>query len=98
MTPVGCFALPHNGRCEIYPDGERPRLCRQGPEEAHYPARSDIVWLELPCPMPHSLFVITVGNRVVAAWADGKQVRWRDLDTVTEAVRQYNADCGQRAA
>jgi hypothetical protein len=95
MQPVVIFALPHNYRDEIYPEGEGPSFCHYyEPGEPRGPVPVGIEWAMLPMPMPTCLITIIDGDgKAIAAAADGKWVRWKDLRTVLTAVRQYNADC-----
>jgi hypothetical protein len=98
MRPVEIIALPHNYRGALYPteadgpsfDAEHetgePRAAIDPPPE----------WAVLPIPMPEQLTVFTDREgRVIAAWCDDRQIRWRDLDTVVTGIEQYNRDCAR---
>jgi hypothetical protein len=93
MQPVTVFVLPHNFRDEFYAEGEGPSFRRYAPGESRGPIPEGTVWLDLPAPMPACLVTITDdAGKVIAATADGKHVRWKDLDIVCIAVRQFNED------
>jgi hypothetical protein len=103
MTPVSIISMPFNHRCELYDvdgPGEGPHFpSTDGPDEERGPGPSadGQLWATLPMPMPEVLTVFTdATGHVIAAWADDKQIRWRDLDTVVEGVDQYNADLALR--
>jgi hypothetical protein len=97
MQSVRIFALPHNFRDEIYPEGEGPSFRHYESGEPRGPTPVGIEWATLPMPMPTCLITITDGDgKAIAAAADGRWVRWRDLRTVLTAVRQYNADCARQ--
>jgi hypothetical protein len=102
MTPVDIISLPFNYRTELYDEdgpGEGPHFAppddppddtneKRGPG----PSAFGQEWATLPIPMPEVLTVFTEAGGVIAAWADEKQIRWRDLDIVVTGVVQYNAD------
>jgi hypothetical protein len=94
MEPVFIFSLPHNHRAPLYNEGEAPSMF-DDPDGPHSPVPITGEWLTLPAPMPKSLMLYTVNDRVVAARADDRRVRWKDLDTVVLAVQQYNRDCAR---
>jgi hypothetical protein len=95
MNPVSIISMPHNGRCEFYAEGDGPSFdAEHVPGEPRMPIDPTTQWADLPIPMPHCLLLTTDGStgRVIAAMADDKQIRWQDIDTVLEGVRQFNAD------
>jgi hypothetical protein len=98
MKPVTTFSMPHNFRDEIYAKGEGPSFCHYyGPGEARRPPPLGQEWATLPIAMPESLMTFTdPSGRVIAAWADGNQIRWADIDVVVKGVRQYNLDCARQ--
>jgi hypothetical protein len=93
MSPVNVIVLPHNFRDELYPEGEGPSFCYDGTGVRPAPVMGG--WATLPIPMPRCLVVTTDrdGETVIAATADGQQIRWKDLDIVVLGVRQYNQAC-----
>jgi hypothetical protein len=100
MDPANITSMPFNGRIELYDSegvGEGPHFpCEDDdPDEERGPGPSAYgqEWAMLPIPMPETLTVFTDHEGcVIAAWADDKQVRWKDLDIVVRGVEQYNAD------
>jgi hypothetical protein len=98
MTPVHVISMPFNGRCELYGSdgpGEGPHFpCEDDDEErGPGPFAYGQQWATLPILMPGCLTIFTDHEgRVIAAWADELQIRWKDLDTVVRGVEQYNAD------
>jgi hypothetical protein len=96
MQPVTVFSLPHNYRDPLYAPGEAPdSFCNDFTHpDRMAPFGSEFV--DLPIPMPGCLMINTDAvGRPIAAWADGKRIRWKDLDIVVEAVRQFNVHCAQ---
>ena len=97
--PVTLFRMPHNFRDELYNEGEGPSFCHYADGEERRPAPISGAWGDLPIlpiPMPSCLMMFTdADGKVIAATADGKQIRWRDLDIVVTAVEQYNEDCAR---
>jgi hypothetical protein len=88
--PVTIFKLPFNYRCEIYPIGEGPTLLDCAPGEERLPG---IVreFVELPIPIPTQATIWTdEQGKPIACWADGKPIRWDDLDIFVTAIEQYN--------
>jgi hypothetical protein len=98
MKPVTIFSMPHNFRDPLYNEGEGPSFCRDYEEgEPRRPAPRGGEWATLPIPMPECLMTTTDRDgRVIAATADGKRVRWADLDIVVTGIRQYNSDIADR--
>lgn len=96
MKPVTIFELPHNFRDRLYAPGEAPDAFCDDPELATlYPYGHDFV--DLPIPMPTCLFALTDRDgRVIAIPADGKRIRWADLDILLAGVEQYNADLARQ--
>jgi hypothetical protein len=91
MRPVIVLSLPHNFRLPLYQPGEAPDTFGQ-PDDMTVPDTGE--WATLPMPMPRVLSLTTDPlDRVIAARADGRRIRWQDLDTVCEGVRQFNEDC-----
>jgi hypothetical protein len=90
MRPVIVVALPHNYRLPLYQPGEAPDTYGDPAAET---ARDTSEWASLPIPMPRCL-VLTVDaeDRVIAARADGKRIKWADLDVIVRGVQEYNAD------
>ena len=94
--PVTLFRMPHNFRDELYDEGEGPSFCHYADGDKRRPAPISGAWANLPIPMPSCLMMFTdAEGKVIAAAADGKQIRWRDLDIVVTAVEQYNEDCAR---
>jgi hypothetical protein len=92
MQPVAVFSMPHNYRGPLYSPGEAPSTFCDDSDYAAPP--SDFA--DLPMPMPQCLLITTDDRgRPIAAWADGRQIRWKNLDIVIEGVRQYNVYCAQ---
>src|SRR6516225_3073320 len=93
MRPVVILSLPHNYRLPLYQPGEAPDTYGD-PADETVPDTGE--WASLPIPMPRVLtFVTDHLDRVIAGRADGKRIRWRDLDTVSEGARQFNTDCAR---
>jgi hypothetical protein len=93
MTPVSIFSMPHNYRDELYNEGEGPSFSDYEQGEPRRPVPRGAEWATLPIPMPECLSTITDRDgMVIAAVADEKHIRWRDLDIVVTGVTQYNAD------
>src|SRR5215469_12493526 len=92
MMPVSISSMPHNYRGPLYRPGEAPDVFCEDIDYARIPNLGEFA--TLPIPMPHCLMITTdAKGRVIAAEADGKRIRWKDLDTVVKGVEQYNADC-----
>jgi hypothetical protein len=97
MTPVSIVSMPHNGRAELYPEGEGPSFdAEHEPGTPRLPC-DPVEWASLPIQMPETLTLLTdATGRPIAAWADDAQIRWRDLDVVLTGVEQYNRDLASR--
>jgi hypothetical protein len=98
MRPVTIFCMPHNYRDELYNEGEGPSFCHDYDRgEPRRPAPRGEEWARLPIAMPESLLCTSDRDgRVIAATADGKRIRWADLDIIVKGVEQYNADLAGR--
>ena len=98
MRPCTIFSMPHNYRDPLYDEGDGPSFCNdyeRGEPRRRAPQTGE--WATLPIPMPESLIVFTgPDGRVIAASADGKRIRWADLDIVVKGVEQYNADLARQ--
>jgi hypothetical protein len=93
MTPVTIIEMPHNGRAELYPEGEGPSFAEHLPGERRLPLDPHVQWATLPIPMPEMLMVFTdASGKPIAAWADDVQIRWQDIDIVVAGVAQFNRD------
>lgn len=100
MRQVTIFILPHNFRDPLYDESEGPSFCHDDYErsEPRRRAPQSGEWATLPIPMPESLICTTdPDGRVIAATADGKRIRWADLDIVVAGVDQYNADLARQS-
>jgi hypothetical protein len=95
MQPVVIFQLPHNYRDSLYEPGQAPSIfCDDPRDDLRSPFGNNFV--DLPIKMPSCLIIHTDRDgRPIAAWANGARIRWRDLDTVVEGVRQFNVHCAQ---
>jgi hypothetical protein len=91
--------MPHNYRAALYATGEAPSTFGNDPDDepaAPRPSPFGSDFVTLPIKMPTLLFTLTGDNgRVIAAWIDDRRVRWKDIDNVCEAVRQYNVHLQQ---
>lgn len=103
MQPVSVISMPHNFRDVLYDKsgpGQGPQFTVEDgtdDEPDRGPSAYGQEWVELPIPMPEVLQLATdQTGRVIAAWCDDKQVRWKDLDIVVTGVEQYNQDCASR--
>jgi hypothetical protein len=95
MTPCMIVSMPHNRRDPLYSPGDAPdTFCNDRGEPRPSPFGANFA--DLPIKMPASLLAFTDSDgKVIAAWADGRRVRWRDLDTVVTGVKQFNVHCRQ---
>jgi hypothetical protein len=93
--PVVVLRLPHNFRDPLYAADAAPStFCTDTRDERDPPLGE--VFTDLPMPMPRCVICSMDGNDVViAATADGRRIRWKDLDTVMLAVEQFNEDCAR---
>jgi hypothetical protein len=94
MRPVDIISMPHNGRCEFYPEGEGPSFNPDHQPGEPRMSLADIEFADLPIPMPQCLMLTTdADGRVISAVTDaGLHIRWADLDVVLAGVEQYNRD------
>jgi hypothetical protein len=99
MRTVSIISMPHNYRDELYSEGEGPSFCHYNPGEPRRPSPlGGDEWATLPIPMPEGLMLTTDRDgRVIAADADGRRIRWADLDIVVKGVEQYNRDVARQS-